>query len=129
MLRRLCNSTLRNVAVRLNGSQYKGHVEIYYNRTWQRTVATSWTESDADAVCRHLGFPGFRAVLTYERLSPSPPVVNATSCRIVSNVSAESSFACWIGLEIEGNHFAEAGVLCSKEQLTEYLIKYPTYLF
>ncbi|XP_065838937.1 uncharacterized protein [Oscarella lobularis] len=114
---RLCNSTLRNVAVRLNGSQYKGHVEIYYNRTWQRTVATSWTESDADAVCRHLGFPGFRAVLTYERLSPSPPVVNATSCRIVSNVSAESSFACWIGLEIEGNHFAEAGVLCSRVKI------------
>ncbi|XP_039623877.1 scavenger receptor cysteine-rich type 1 protein M130-like [Polypterus senegalus] len=48
--------SVQNFGVRLYGgpSRCEGWVEIYYNRTWVKVAAQSWSDRDASVVCRQL---------------------------------------------------------------------------
>ena len=39
-------------------NEYEGRVEIFYNNEWGTVCDDHWTFTEADIVCRSLGFPG-----------------------------------------------------------------------
>ena len=39
-------------------NEYEGRVEIFYNNVWGTVCDDHWTHTEADIVCRSLGYPG-----------------------------------------------------------------------
>ena len=52
--------------VRLSGgaNMLEGRVEIYYNNKWGTVCDDHWTTNEASVVCRSLGSPGVKEVVT-----------------------------------------------------------------
>jgi deleted-in-malignant-brain-tumors protein 1 len=48
-------------------NEYEGRVEIFYNNEWGTVCDDHWTLTEADIVCRSLGFPGAERQTTKAR--------------------------------------------------------------
>ncbi|CAI8036273.1 Deleted in malignant brain tumors 1 protein, partial [Geodia barretti] len=80
----VCEESEFGVPVRLvdGGSESEGRVEIYYHNRWGTICSAYWTTSDANVVCRQLGYNGALRALSnsYFGSGDLPTLMAYTDC-------------------------------------------------
>ena len=104
------------VAVRLvEGSSYnEGRVEVNYNGEWGTVCDNGWDYTDADVVCRQLGF-GIAIRLAGFGQGSGPIWMDSVTCTGNELTIASCGH---LGLNITRycNHWEDAGVVCLDRQ-------------
>ena len=100
-------------AIRLNGFQNYGRVEIFFNGTWGGLCGNTWDMNDATVVCHQLGFTSAVAAFRADYVLDNPgPTWLDINC--IGNES--SIFQCAnSGLGKYKCLYKKAGVSCSSQ--------------
>lgn len=96
------------------GLASKGQVEVLYNGTWGGVCDNDWDVTDANVVCRQLGFPGGVAATTSAASGAEAGKIWMHSLRCTGNESSltDCSHGGW---EISNcDHGHSAGVICNR---------------
>lgn len=101
--------------VRLKGSssQNQGRVEIYHYGSWGTVCDDEWDLTDADVVCKQLGFPGgaYEAfALAYFGEGEVPILLDDVSCDGSEHYLADCNHNGWYNHNCR--HSEDAGVQC-----------------
>ena len=91
----------------------KGRVEAFYNGTWGIVCDDGWDLTDANVVCRELGFK--RAVKTYKSLASELSGGKMLFDKVRCAGNESSLIECPHNLRDKGacNHRQTASVICS----------------
>ncbi|KAL5012866.1 hypothetical protein ScPMuIL_011417 [Solemya velum] len=122
----ICSSnTTVSTPVRLvNGSsRYEGRVEVFINGAWGTVCDDSWSVSDAQVVCRMLGFPTDSArAVSSARFGRGTLAIRMDEVRCLGTESSLS--LCRYEAHHDCSHSEDAGVICSSgSQMTNVTIR------
>ena len=95
-----------------SGSSAEGRVEIFHNNCWGTVCDDYWHLTDADVVCKQLGFASaLEASLGAAFGEGSDPILmDDVACTGIEEKLADCEFPGW---EISNcNHAEDAGVVC-----------------
>ncbi len=110
------DSTLSDGDLRLVGgdNDLEGRVEVYHNNQWGTVCDDNWGASDAQVVCRQLGYLGGRAFSGAHFGEGSGKTwMDELGCSGSESTLKDCSFAGW-GTE-NCNHNEDAGVSCEED--------------
>ena len=102
-------------AIRLVGGQslLEGRVEIFFNNEWGTVCDDFWDQTDAEVVCRQLGFPVERAIGNAHFGQGSGNIwLNNVACTGSEQYLSQCSHVGW-GNE-DCSHGEDAGVMCGE---------------
>ena len=103
--------------IRLVGgsSSREGRVEVFYAGVWGTVCNAGWGTSDANVVCRQLGFSRGTAITTSSRFGQGvgPTWMNNVNCGGGETRLHSCSFSGWGASQCRDHHSRDAGVVCS----------------
>lgn len=107
-------------AVRLvNGTLSSGKVQIFYDQKWGTICDESWDITDANVVCRQLGFSGadHSVSSSYESLQAGHVWINKVNCSGRESLLYNCKHSGWRTSDCSHNRMA--GVSCSVVRLVD----------
>ena len=97
---------------------FAGRVEIFSYGVWGRIDgSSSWDRTEAEVVCRQLGFPGVVTALKYSPFGEGsgPVLMSYVSCTGSEKTLQQCQYRGWLESNVwEGR---EAGVICKTHEL------------
>ena len=110
---------LIDIAIKLVGgrSNNEGRVKVYYNGEWGTVCDDGWDDTDADVVCRQLGFGSSGTAIGSAGFGQgSGPIwLDGVTCNGSEPILARCGH---LGINVTRscNHAKDAGVRCSGQQ-------------
>ena len=94
-------------------SHYEGRVEVYYNGQWGTVCDDGWDHTDADVVCRQLGFGnnGYAYGSAYFGKGSGAILLDNVTCNGSESILANCGHL-GISLITTCSHVEDAGVRC-----------------
>ena len=113
-------SNLLDVGIRLTGSNvtFAGRVEVLSYGVWGRIDgSSSWDRTEAEVVCRQLGFPGVVTALKYSPFGEGSGPVLMSNVRCIGNEKTlkQCQYNDWLKINVYQNR--EAGVICKTHEV------------
>ena len=110
---------LTDVNIRLVGSSSynEGRVEVNYDGEWGTVCDDGWDNTDADVVCRQLGFGSSGTAIGSAGFGQGSGSIWLDSVTCTGNESTLASCGhVGVGVTRSCNHSEDAGVRCSREK-------------
>ena len=103
----------------VNGTHSSGIVQIFYDEKWGTVCDESWDNTDANVVCRQLGFSGaYHSVSSnYESLQAGHVWINKVNCSGRESLLYNCKHSGWRTSDCSHNRMA--GVSCSVVRLVD----------
>ena len=103
---------------------FQGRVEVFYQGTWGTVCDDGWDLTDANVVCRQLGFPGTVKAYYSARFGRGngPIWIDDLQCTGKEHSLAECGHGGW-GVLRYCTHWEDAGVMCYPGNKKSLVIK------
>jgi len=101
----------------LGGSSYnEGRVEVNYNGEWGTVCDDGWDDTDADVVCRQLGFGSSGTAMGSASFGQGSGPIWLSSIKCSgSEPSITNCVHLGVNITSSCSHFEDAGVICDKQ--------------
>ena len=97
---------------------FAGRVEVLSYGVWGRIDgSSSWDRTEAEVVCRQLGFPGVVTALKYSPFGEGSGPVLMSNVRCIGNEKTlkQCQYNDWLKINVYQNR--EAGVICKTHEV------------